>query len=518
MYSTMIGMVTVLVACVAFVFVRPARAPRNMPIVGMKPGDWFPLFRAGWRNTLDFKKAVSDAYAQHKDEACFIPMAGAPDHVLLPPAELQWLLDQPDSVFSITEYTSDTLQTNHTFSDGGLLRWPVHMELIPRKLAREAMNLIPQLVDEIETAMNELWGDRAGETREVCVYTSMQRAIGRATNRVLVGLPLCRNDVLLENGAKYAMSLPMAAVVLRFLCGPLKHLFAPLLNIPSYIFRIRFYNVIRDEIRDRLTKYDLRTTSVGTKTVSEPNNDFLQWCIHQAKTEYSGNPYLGQIDTLAGRILILNLASIHTSSFAMTHALLDLAFAGSEGQGFISELRSEIEDVLARHGGNWSKHALADMPKVDSVLRESQRLNSFVTIGVGRSVVAKGGVTTPWGTHLPQGIKVATHTYPVMRDPAFYDFPDKFRPFRFSQGEENCTGKTRLAFTTTSNEYFAFGAGRHACPGRVFASCELRLMLACIIMHYDFELAYQRPKNAWFALHRIPNMQATIRVTRRSVC
>jgi cytochrome P450 len=156
------------------------------------------------------------------------------------------------------------------------------------------------------------------------------------------------------------------------------------------------------------------------------------------------------------------------------------------------------------------------MPKLDSFLRESQRINSFVTIGVGRQVVARGGVTTPSGVHLREGTKVATHTLPVMKDPAIYDDPAAFHPFRFAQIRENSTERARLAFNMTSNEYFAFGAGRHACPGRVFASTELRLMLACIILDYDFEFSDYRPKNTWFGLHRVPNMEATIRVTKRA--
>lgn len=497
-------------------FIRLTRVPRNIAVVGVKPDEWFPVLRARWRNTLDFKTAINVAYSEHKDTTCFLPVAGAPDHVLLPPAELQWFLDQPDSVFSISDYTADTLQSKHTMTDNGLMRWPLHMDLIPRKLAREVMNLVPDLVDETREAMSELWGSRAGETREICVYTSMQRAIGRATNRAFVGLPLCRNEALLDNGIRYAMSIPMAAAALRFLWAPLRYICAPVFNIPSRFFKARFQNAIRDEIHRRLEDYNARQIGVTMKSMPKPANDFLQWSIHQAKSEHASNPYLGEADTLAGRILLLNLASIHTSSFTMTHALLDLIHAGDRGPGFISELRTEIEGILARHGGCWSKRALADMPKLDSFLRESQRINSFVTIGVGRQVVAKGGVTTPSGVHLPEGIKVATHTLTVMRDPAIYDDPAEFHPFRFAQRRETSTEKTRLSFTMTGDEYFAFGAGRHACPGRVFASTELRLMLACIILDYDFEFTSCRPKNTWFGLYRVPSMDATIRVTRRA--
>lgn len=517
-HSTMLILIALLAAgAIFFFYIRLTRVPRNIPVVGLKPDDWFPVLQARWRNTLDFKKAIDVAYSEHKDTACFLPVAGAPDHVLLPPAELKWLLEQPDSVFSISDYTADTLQTKHTMTDSGLMRWPVHMDLIPRNLAREAMNLIPDLVNETREAMSELWGGKAGETRQVCVHKSMQRAIGRATNRAFVGVPLCRNEALLENGIRYAMSLPMAAAALRFLWAPLRYIFAPVLNIPSFLFKLRFHNAMRGEIHRRLEEYDARKTGMTEKSTPAPANDFLQWSIEQAKSEHPNNQYLGEIGTLAGRILFLNLASIHTSSLVMTHALLDLAHAGERGPGFISELRTEIEGSLARHGGQWSRRALADMPKLDSFLRESQRVNTFVTVGVGRQVVAKGGVTTPSGVHLPEGIKVATHTLTVMKDPAIYDDPTVFHPFRFAQRRENSTDQTRLAFTMTSNEFFAFGAGRHACPGRVFASTELRLMLACIILDYDFEFTHCRPKNTWFGLYRVPSMNANIRVTRRDV-
>jgi hypothetical protein len=41
-------------------------------------------------------------------------------------------------------------------------------------------------------------------------------------------------------------------------------------------------------------------------------------------------------------------------------------------------MRAEIESVLEAHGG-WTKQALAKMKKVDSSLRESQRLNPVTT-------------------------------------------------------------------------------------------------------------------------------------------
>jgi len=68
--------------------------------------------------------------------------------------------------------------------------------------------------------------------------------------------------------------------------------------------------------------------------------------------------------------------------------------------------------------------------------------------------------------------------------------------------------------TTTSPEYTAFGHDRHACAGRFFAASTLKLMLAYIILNYDFEIQEKRAENVWFGSNRIPPMKATIRVKR----
>ena len=90
--------------------------------------------------------------------------------------------------------------------------------------------------------------------------------------------------------------------------------------------------------------------------------DFLEWSIHQAKE--LGDPWFGKAETLAARLLLLNFAAIHSSSWAITHAILDTISSKSQ---YIEELRAEITQVLAAHGGEWNKRVLADMLKLDSL-------------------------------------------------------------------------------------------------------------------------------------------------------
>ncbi|CAJ2508256.1 Uu.00g094420.m01.CDS01 [Anthostomella pinea] len=511
---------------VLYQLLRPSRLPQ-LPIIGAKPGEWFPLTRARWRNAKDMKTAVEVAYSQYRDQACIMPIAGAADHVMLPPRELQWLVDQPDLDISMHDQIMYTLQLDHTLTDPELGRNPVHVSLVSGLLTRETGNLVPELIDEIEHVVDELWG-LDGSFRTICVYDTLKRIIGQATNRVFVGLPLCRDAALLEAGMAFAQDVPLTSTVLRFIWPPMRPFVAPLLTLPNRIHTNQFYKIMRPEVLRRLADYDARqrtgTDATGAEKKALPSNDFLQWSVNQAHA--SGDPYMSKPDTLAGRILLLNFASIHTSSFAITHAILDLA---SSRQEYIDELRDEITTVLAEHGGEWNKRALAAMPKLDSVFRESQRVNSFVTLASIRSVVKPEGVTTPSGLKIPKGLMVCAPSYPVFHDPELYPDPHVFKPFRFAEkrivpAEANANGdapsssyvqRARQAFASTSPEYTAFGHGRHACPGRFFASSELKLMLAYLVTNYDFEIQERRAENLWFGMNRIPPMAANIRIRRR---
>ncbi|KAH9901838.1 cytochrome P450 [Xylariomycetidae sp. FL2044] len=527
------------IAYVLYQLLRPSDLP-DLPTVGARPGEWFSHVRAKWRNTMDMRAATETAYYQYRDRAVNFPIAGGGDLVMLPLRELQWLVDQPDADISMHDQVTENLQLHHTVKPSRLALEPAHVPIVAGRLTRETGNLVPALLDEVRVSVDGLWGTDARAWTEVCVYDVMRRVIGQATNRVFVGLPLCRDPRLLDAGMAYAQDVPLSSTALKFIWAPLRPLAALLLTLPNRIHTRRFFNIIRPEVLKRLRDYEARRQRQATdpeKEEEEEPNDFLQWSVHQAKA--SADPWMSEPDTLAGRILLLNFASIHTSSFTITHVLLDLACGR---QAYVDELRREIEGALAAHGGQWNKRALAAMPKLDSTFRESQRLNSFVTMATNRVVTNPKGVTTPSGVHLPYGVAVCTPSYPVFHDPDLYPEPEAFRPFRFaerrdaldrndddgdSSSNKNTTTttngsssssyvqKARQAFPTTSPEYTAFGHGRHACPGRFFASSELKLMLAYILLHYDFQIQPDRPANPWFGMNRIPPMKATIKVRRR---
>ncbi|POS79571.1 hypothetical protein DHEL01_v202043 [Diaporthe helianthi] len=512
------------ILAVAYVLYRlllqPSRLP-DLPVLNARKGEWFSYYRATWRNTKDFKAACVLARTQYRDQACLVPMLGTRPSVLLPAKNTKFVIDNPENVLGLHEAVMDSLQSDYTMGER-LIREPVHHTLITTTLTNQTGNLIPDLAEETEHSLDELWGTDTGDWRQVCIYTSLQRSIGRVTNRIFVGKPVCRDPELLKRGIALAMGVPQTSQLLRLFPDLLKPLVAPIITIPKMLHQRAFFKVLRPTIEQRLRDYEERHRDLEkNKALGPEPNDFLQWLVNQAKE--MGDPWYSKPSTLALRVQVLNFASIHTSSFAITGVILDLVASKPE---YIEEMREEIRNVLAAHGGKWNKRALAEMQKVDSAFRESQRLNSFVTVGLGRTVVAKDGITTPEGLHIPPGNKVCVPCYGTHHDPGVYEAPDEFRPCRFSEmrkvaddkeaDQGSYLSRARKQWATTTTDFLGFGHGRGACPGRFFAAAELKLMLAYLILNYDFEMLQERPRNMWFALNRVPPMEQTIRVRRRA--
>jgi cytochrome P450 len=91
------------------------------------------------------------------------------------------------------------------------------------------------------------------------------------------------------------------------------------------------------------------------------------------------------------------------------------------------------------------------------------------------------------GTFIPKGTYISIGPV-LMRDSSVFPEPDKFDGHRFLNLRSQPGNENKYQFVTTSPEVNVFGHGHHACPGRFFASNELKLLLAHMVMLYDFKL------------------------------
>ena len=91
-----------------------------------------------------------------------------------------------------------------------------------------------------------------------------------------------------------------------------------------------------------------------------------------------------------------------------------------------------------------------------------------------------------------------------------------FDAFRFSRLRDIKGQENRHQFVTTSTTHINFGHGKHTCPGRFFASHEIKLLLAYTLLNYDVRLAGLKPKATWYDRSRRPDQKAEVQFRKRS--
>lgn len=190
---------------------------------------------------------------------------------------------------------------------------------------------------------------------------------------------------------------------------------------------------------------------------------------------------------LAYRIMLVNVAAIHTTSFTLTNLMFDL-FGSPLAPEYVTAMREELKQIMQDSHGKWTKASIAQSIRLDSAVRETMRLSSFMGRGLERKVAASKGIVLDEGYHLPRGVNIGVSVYSIHHDENFYPQAHEYDAFRFSKPLEimkgskqidvdegapeedtskptNGSRRNRTSLVTTSDIFLSFGHGRHAWYG-----------------------------------------------------
>lgn len=228
-----------------------------------------------------------------------------------------------------------------------------------RKKLTPALSLVTNdLVDETTAAVRDILGD-SPEWHEILLKQSILQVVARLSARISLGLPLCRNARWLELSKNYTVDAFACARELRQVPGllrPLVHWFLPestkLRRDYRDAHRLITPEVERRKIRARLAQ------EAGERP--RKTADLIGW-MYDLAAEKKG------LVTFVNGQLELALASIHTSTEAITSAMLDIV-AHPE---IVQPLRDEVVKAVGAEG--WTRNALYKMRLMDSFLKENQR-------------------------------------------------------------------------------------------------------------------------------------------------
>jgi len=160
----------------------------------------------------------------------------------------------PDNVLSMIEPASDLLQIDYTWDmldkDDNY-----HVDIIRTKLTRNIAVILKEVREELILALKDLIPTDEDKWVKVPIIETLQRLICRTTNRVFVGIPLCRNLDYQDLNLTFAINVVKFATIIRFFPKPLKPIVARVLsNLPSQIRQeIEF---IRPMVEERFAKME----------------------------------------------------------------------------------------------------------------------------------------------------------------------------------------------------------------------------------------------------------------------
>ncbi|QDS76922.1 hypothetical protein FKW77_004422 [Venturia effusa] len=488
--------------------------PKRLPWAGAS-SNAISRAKAVRRSWFGLRELIQDGYYKHsKHEQIFVlPNLATGPEVILPSSQLKWLLDQPDHVLNQRQVNDEFLHAKRTMLHPNIPRDTVHGHVIRRELTKDIDNFVEAMAEESLYALDINWGVNTQDWVEMSGYEMMLDIVGRISNRVLVGVPLCRNPDYLRCSSTFSRNVVLSASALNLLPRLWRPLFAPVIMAYDKYQYHKIARHVNPIIKKRMATFepglDYRNPNYSK------HNDYIQWALHDAFSHEDLEERTTEMITK--RLAVLSFALIQSSVITVTNAIFDIA-CSPDSVEIQQSLREEIQRVMADNAGKeWRKGSLAKMVRLDSTFRESMRLWGFISRGVMKKVVAPEGVTLPSGDFLPKGTNVGITSYAVQHDESVYKNAFKFDPFRFSRPLENplAKGARPLSMVTTTDDFMAFSHGRHACPGRFFASTQLKILLAQIILNYDIALLAKRPENLWFNNTMAPPMWDSLQVRRR---
>ncbi|KAI1789130.1 cytochrome P450 [Ganoderma leucocontextum] len=478
----------------------------DIPTVG---GSWVPglSYLSAMVLIRRMREILHEGYKKHYGSAFKIPLLDRWMVIVCGPKMIEDIRRRPEYELSFTATVETLLQYKYNVSRK-MRDDPYHIAIMKEKLQNRMLPAImPDLIDEVGPAVQRYIPARGDEWVSMDVSSSASKIVARTCNRVFVGLPVCRDEEYTDLSVKFAVGILKAGRALRMFPDLLKPIAARFVS--KAVKQTRELAALR--LRPIIRKRIAATMREKEKDRFYRPNDALQWIIDRAVTRHDTD-----VD-ITERLLLLNIAAIHTSASSMAQVLYHLA----EQPELLAPLREEIEAAIDAEG--WTMPSFARMWKLDSLLRESQRCNGLTITSLMR--IALKDVILDNGMLIPKGTILGAPAHPMHYDDAHVPNADVFDPFRFARMREvacDSEGAAPYQFASTSSEYIPFGHGQLACPGRFFAANQLKAVLSYIILNYDLKLAEpdignpQRPPNEYVSLVVVPPTGGTILMRKRA--
>src|SRR3984885_1194238 len=186
------------------------------------------------------------------------------------------------------------------------------------------------------------------------------KMLSHITTPLFVGPPLCDDPEFLHLNCVFVKEVFMTAILMR----QFPSFMHPVITrcLPSYWRLVKMKRKIANYLIPVIQE---RQRSQRANPNVEKRKDVLQYMIDMAQTEKETDP-----SNMAVRYIFTIIGSVHSVVAAATDTIYELI----ERPEYIQPLLEEVDQALEETGGEWGKDFASRLMKMDSFMKETQRV------------------------------------------------------------------------------------------------------------------------------------------------
>ncbi|KAE8373287.1 cytochrome P450 oxidoreductase GliF [Aspergillus bertholletiae] len=431
-----------------------------------------PVLGGSRQHRRDFKQIVEEGKARYPDSPYIVKTQGVP-YVVYPSSAFDEIKKLPEHVASAQDFFMKTYFGEYTLAGS---ESPALLKAISVDLARSIPIKVVSRQEDARVAANVAIGECSGSWKEIDLFPAVTQMIAMTNACSFMGRDLGRGD----HWVKLVSKFPFQVMVGTFMISVVPHfvqpLLAPLIYLPAIITKWRMRWALAPVVKQDMHVFRSADNKKALLSVSEDGKVPFTAAL---MTRY--RPEEATLSQILNDYITASFESTPSSAGALYLILMELASRPE----LVETLRQELREVMV--DGKLPKTHLAELRKMDSVMRESARANPFSLLGLYR--LLRGPTQLSIGPKLPAGTLICVDVHNIHTSEQLWDKPEQFDGLRYHEIRKQPGMENKYQFVSTGADSPGWGDGTMACPGRMFANSTIKVILAHLLMTYEFKWA-----------------------------
>ncbi|RHZ80795.1 hypothetical protein Glove_132g16 [Diversispora epigaea] len=376
--------------------------------------------------------------------------------------------------FNLNEATKDLLPVHHILPRvNGFGDIPHLSKTIREEITGKLSLYTGRMQEQLMISINKDIGDCSNPKVIVSGQNFFSKVIARPIANIVVGEEVSRHEDVVNAFANITKEFATF-----FILPPFLSFIHPKIHQQVVTLPIRFgwnpirkhINTLKHYLRPVLEKRLKDKEILGDKY--KPPLDIIEYYMNEPGygTKVITDEYLNYICEV---LIIIVFGSVHSTTRHIAGALYD--FAGRPE--LWDDLYEEQAKIDKECNGVLAIEHVDRMVKLDSFMRESIRTFGDVAGLMHRCM--EDSFTFKNNTTIPKDRIVYIYLNDSFYNKAYGPEPRSFLPY---YGLDNNKPATKI-----DKNYIAFGAGKHACPGRFLAISEIKICMHKLILNYHIK-------------------------------